>query len=171
MANGPGGVEKGSMVSVVRALQSQTHDGEAPGVILANMGQLYWWPEGQRAITLGAKNALPLASLVHTGRKYVPALNDIPGHTSPDQHARYIFNEVLSGTLAEGAMLEIVTVGGGSCEIVQRFLDEEWGVWAVKVSCLVLIETICTVDMFCNAGFKEFLAKVCPVFDYLDKTY
>lgn len=50
--SGSGGVNKGSMVSVVSALQQQrasAEDSRPPGVVIANPGQLIWWlPPSQR---------------------------------------------------------------------------------------------------------------------------
>ncbi|KAM5358332.1 hypothetical protein ACJZ2D_015373 [Fusarium nematophilum] len=61
VANGPGGLVQGSMISVVEALKGQTG---RPGIVLANMGQRHWWPEEGRALTVSGSADIPLPSLV-----------------------------------------------------------------------------------------------------------
>jgi hypothetical protein len=171
VANGPGGIEKGSMVSVVRELRAQAATGShgqssSPGVILANMGQLYWWPEGQRPLTITAKAAIPMSSLVHAGVRYSPLLNDIPQNEDPARHVEYMFSEVLPRMVAEDAVLDIIAVGD-SCETVEKFLDDEshWRVWGKRLCSMVLLETVCMEETLSNTAFKDFLAKVCPLSD------
>lgn len=163
IANGPGGIDKGSMVSVVRELRARDPSCP-PGVILANMGQLYWWPEGKRPLTITAKAAIPMSSLVHAGVRYSPLLNDIPKNEDPTRHVDYMFADVLPQMIAEDALLDIIAVGD-SCETVEKFLDEEknWNVWGKRLSSMVLLETVCTEESLTNASFKGFLAKVCPL--------
>lgn len=161
VANGPGGINKGSMVSVIQELRAQG-DQHAPGIVLANMGQLYWWPEGGRALTMPAKAAIPMSSLVHCGVKYVPSLNDIPQNECPKRHVKHMFEEVLPALMNQEAKLDIIVIGD-SCDIVERFLHEEgnWKVWGTRLSSMVLLQTIYLEESIKNPSFKEFLAKVC----------
>lgn len=172
IANGPGGLDKGSLISVVRELRAHaavassmdgtpTDTSSSPGVVLANMGQLYWWPEGKRTVTIPAKSAIPMSSLVHSGVKYVPSLNDVPGNESPARHVQYLFEKALPAMLSEGALLDIIAIGD-SCEVVQEFLDKEenWAGWGRRLSSMVLVETISREESFVNSSFKDFLAKV-----------
>ncbi|UKZ56730.1 hypothetical protein TrVGV298_010571 [Trichoderma virens] len=172
VANGAGGINEGSMVSVVRALASQRSspdDASAPGVVLANMGQTYFWPQGNRAITVLASSYLPLPSLLHKGIRHVPALNDIPGNEGPEQHVKYIFGEVLRSMASEKAMVDVIAIGD-SCEIVEKFLDgkEAWEVWGKRLSSLILLSPVCEADGLTNEQFKDFMTKrargylVCP---------
>ena len=164
VANGSGGLDKGSMVSIVRALKEQTafsRDESAPGIILANMGQRYWWPDGKRALTIADSAAIPLPSMVHTGRKYISSLNDIPGSETPLRHVETIFNEVVYLSTHRDTMINIVAVGQ-SCEVVEKFLDDakNWKKWGTRLNAIVLLGNIYTVDKLINKDFKEFLAKV-----------
>jgi hypothetical protein len=166
VANGPGGINEGSMVSVVRALvasqrSSSPDDASPPGIVLANTGQTYWWPEGKRAITVSASAALPLPSLVHKGIREVPSLNRVPGNENPREHVRYIFDEVLGSMAGEKAVVDVVAIGE-TCEIVERFLDgkEAWDAWGERLGSLILLGPVFEVDGLTNAQFKDFLAKV-----------
>ncbi|KOS20789.1 hypothetical protein ESCO_004121 [Escovopsis weberi] len=161
--SGPGGINEGSMVSVVQALRGQACsalEDDAPGVILANMGQLWWWPQGNRAITVGASMAIPLPSLVHLGRRHSPKLNNVPCNETPEKHVNYIFNEVLHLLVNENAMIDVVAIGD-ACEIVQRFLDDahNWTIWKSQLNAMVLIEPVMDIALLKNDDFKIFLAK------------
>ncbi|KAL7962335.1 hypothetical protein V8C34DRAFT_311192 [Trichoderma compactum] len=172
VANGAGGINEGSMVSVVRALASQRSspdDGSPPGVVLANMSQTYFWPQGKRAITVLASSSLPLPSLMHKGVRHVPALNDIPGNEDPVRHVKYIFGEVLRSMANDKAVLDVVAIGDG-CEIVEKFLDgqEAWDTWGKRLNSMTLLGPVCEAEGLTNAPFKDFMAKrargylVCP---------
>ncbi|KAL7910216.1 Arb2 domain-containing protein [Trichoderma velutinum] len=172
VANGAGGINEGSMASVVRALASQRSspdDGSPPGIVLANMGQTYYWPQGKRAITVLASSSLPLPSLSHKGVRHVPALNDIYGNEDPVQHVRYIFGEVLRSLANDEALLDVIAIGD-SCEIVEKFLDgqEAWDTWGKRLSSLTLLGPVYEAGSLTNGLFKDFMTKrargylVCP---------
>ncbi|KAM0245487.1 hypothetical protein ACHAQJ_010547 [Trichoderma viride] len=163
VANGPGGINLGSLVPVVQAVKSQVgskSDDTPPGIILANMGQTCWWPEGKRAVTVIASSAMPLPSLVHRGRQHVPGLSDILGNESPEEHVKYIFSAVLGSLADDNAAVDIIAIGE-SCEIVERFLDGKatWDIWSKRVSSLVLVGPIYEVGGLANEQFKEFMTK------------
>ncbi|KAL7800114.1 hypothetical protein V8C37DRAFT_364158 [Trichoderma ceciliae] len=151
------------MVSVVRAIKSQRStqaDASPPGIVLANMGQTYWWPEGKRAITVTASSAVPLPSLVHKGRRHVATLNDIPGSQGPTEHVKYMFSEVLGSLADENALVDVIAVGE-SCEIVERFLDGKrtWDIWSKRLNSLVLLGPVYEAEGLTNEQFKMFMVK------------
>ncbi|KAL7925805.1 Arb2 domain-containing protein [Trichoderma austrokoningii] len=163
VANGQGGINEGSAVPVVRAVKSQKASGSddtSPGTILANMGQTCWWPEGQRALTVSANNAVPLPSLVHIGVQHVPHLHEIPGNKNADEHVEYVFTDFISGMASDEATVDIIATGE-SCEIVERFLDEEriWNVWGNRINTLVLLGPVYDSSGLKNEKFKDFMAK------------
>lgn len=164
VANGPGGVNKGSMVSVVKALKAQSTsitDLASPGIVIANMGQRYWWPEGNRAITLVATGAIPMPSMVHVGRKYIPSVNDIPGSESPLKHVESIFQDVLANLAPHDAKIDVIAIGD-SCEVFEKFLDDakNWETWGPRLNAAVLLGSCYTENKLRNIDLKEFLAKV-----------
>lgn len=162
VVNGPGGMIKGSMLSVVQALAKQRaspHDAEPPCVLLANMGQRFWWPEEQRALTIEDAADIPLPSLVHTGWKYSKELNEIPGSESPDAHMATIFNKVLD--VNKNAKIDIIAIGQ-SCEVVLGFFEdkENWAQWGRRLSSMLFMGTVFRTDSLINDEFKDFLANV-----------
>lgn len=164
VANGPGGIDEGSVIPVVRAVKLQKgscSDDTSPGILLANMGRTCWWPEGQRAITVTANNAVPLPSLVHRGVQHVPNIHDIPGNSSAEEHVKYVFNEVLSRRAGNKAIVDIIATGE-SCEIVERYLDGEgaWNIWGNRISTLVLLSPVYDSEGLKNEKFKDFMVKV-----------
>ncbi|KAM4065552.1 putative arb2 domain-containing protein [Hirsutella rhossiliensis] len=161
--SGPGGIDKGSMVSVVQALQAQASSGtdsSPPGVVLANTGQLYWWPEGKRGLTVTSSANIPLPSMVHLGRQHVPALNSIPQNEDPASHVNYVFREVIGGLAKQDAIISLVAIGG-SCELVTKFLDNEvnWAAWGDRLSSMLLLGHVYPDDGLKTPAFKEFLTK------------
>lgn len=159
VANGPGGLDWGSMVSVVRALRARAAP-EPPAVVLANTGQRHWWPEGRRALTVAASAAVPLPSLVHRGRRHVPALNSVPGSEDPARHVRHVFERVLGDLAARHAAVSVVAVGE-ACELVTRFLDDvrSWAAWGPRLGAMLPLGHVYPDDDLTNAALKDFLAK------------
>lgn len=162
VANGRGGVDKGSMVSVVRQLRTQhstPNDATPPGIVLANVGQLYWWPDEQRALTVSACLAVPLPSLVHEGVRYVKEVNATDGNETHEAHIQHVFDKVLKKKILKDAVVDVVAIGD-TCALVECFLDKNWDTWDSRLSSLLLIETICEAHTLKNVSFKDFLAKV-----------
>ena len=162
VANGRGGVNKGSMVSVVKQLRTQhstASDATPPGIVLANVGQLYWWPDEKRPLTLSACSAVPLPSLVHEGVRYAREVNAIDGNETHEAHIQHIFDKVLKKKVRKDAVIDVVAIGD-TCTLVECFLDKNWDTWDSRLSSLLLIETICEAHTLRNVFFKNFLAKV-----------
>ncbi|KAI5467850.1 Arb2 domain-containing protein [Mariannaea sp. PMI_226] len=162
VANGPGGLTKGSMVSVVDAIRetAAASSSLSPGIILANMGQRFWWPKGKRALTISASADTPLPSLVHSGTKYVPALNDIPGSETALRHLGTVFNDVIGNLPNNDIKIDVIAIGE-SCDIIERFFDDEgnWSTWSSRLSAMVLLGTVFETSHLSNDAFKKFLAQ------------
>ncbi|KAM3507192.1 hypothetical protein MY10362_001926 [Beauveria mimosiformis] len=155
VVGGPGGVEKGSMIGAVKAMQRH----ESAGIILANMGESYWSQEHKRAITVGNSAALSMPSLVHMGIKYHAEVNDIPGSESPACHVRTILSTVIARNAKKNAKINIIAIGD-SCEVINTLLDDEkiWTEWGPSLQSAVFYS-----PAFYNeakqAGLRNFLAK------------
>ncbi|KAI1140783.1 Arb2 domain-containing protein [Hypoxylon sp. FL0543] len=139
---GPGGINKGSMVSIVSELlkqRSSPSDPSPPGVILANMGELIWWPGGNRTLSRSAFNATPMKSAVHIGSTYTKE-NQVPGNETFMRHVNYIFEEVIPHFVNESAGIDVVGVGDGA-DTVERYLDlfPVWETWKKRINCLALV--------------------------------
>ncbi|KAH7161276.1 hypothetical protein EDB81DRAFT_924686 [Dactylonectria macrodidyma] len=163
VANGPGGLVKGSMNSIVPVLRQQVAspvDASPPGIVLANMGQRYWWPEGKRALTIEGSGDTPLPSLVHSGTRHVSPLNDIPGSESALRHVETIFRDILASVTASTTKIDIVAIGQ-SCEVVENFFDDQknWDSWCGRLSSMILLGTVFDTVGLTNEGFKKFLAQ------------
>ncbi|KAH7261177.1 uncharacterized protein BKA55DRAFT_504472 [Fusarium redolens] len=161
IANGPGGLAKGTMLSVVQTLAKQTaspNDPEPPCVILANMGQRFWWPEEQRALTIEAAADIPLPSMVHSGRRFIKELNEIPGSETPLAHMTTVFNKVLE--VNQTVAVDIIAIGQ-SCEVVLQFFENEkhWAQWGNRLGGMLFMGTVFATDLLVNTEFKAFLAK------------
>ncbi|KAI5867633.1 hypothetical protein GGS23DRAFT_612772 [Durotheca rogersii] len=160
VAGGHGGVNKGSVVSIVAELQKQrssASDAEPPGVVLANMGELIWLPQAQRTLSILAFNCARMKSAVHKGRVVTPG-NLVPGNETPKAHVNYIFNDVLPHLVNDRARLDIITVGD-SAEFVEQYLDlpPVWQTWHRRINCLAIVGGQYAIWDLNNQEFKEFL--------------
>ncbi|KAJ6790121.1 hypothetical protein PWT90_05652 [Aphanocladium album] len=155
IAGGPGGINKGSMVQVVRAIQRR----ESTAIVLANMGESYWSPTYKRAMTVAASAALPMPSLVHLGIKYHSQVNDVPGSESPVNHARTVLDTAVVKYAKKDAKISIIALGD-SCEAIATLLDEE-KTWVDRSSSLqaALFYTPAYYHEPKQAGLKDFFAK------------
>ncbi|KAI0838293.1 Arb2 domain-containing protein [Hypoxylon sp. FL0890] len=139
---GPGGVNKGSMVSIVSALlkqRSSPSDPSPPGIILANMGELIWWPGGNRTLSRTAYDATPMKSAVHNGNT-VTKKNQVPGNETFMRHVNYIFDEVIPHFVNDRAGIDVIGVGDGA-DTVEQYLDlfPVWETWKKRINCLALV--------------------------------
>lgn len=164
VANGPGGVAKGTMVSVVKELHRQvasSQDDAPPGIVIANTGELYWWPEGRRSLTTLDSAATPLPSLVHYGRRYTELENNVPGNESPEKHVAYMFEHVLGPAVGKNTKLSLVGIGQ-SCDLLIRFFErmDNWNRWNSNLDTMLFLGTVYSAEDVANAPLKEFLAKV-----------
>lgn len=162
------------MVSVVEAIKDpNAYPGRTiPGIILANMGQLYWWHEGKEAITVDASSAIPLPSLVHTGTKHIPEVNTIPGNEDPFQHMESILTQIIANKCQENVRLDIIAIGE-SCETVVRFFDNplHWDAWAPSLGAMLFCSPTLALETLSNEGLKGFLATVSIIFKVTLSTF
>ena len=161
---GMGGVNKGSMTSVVKAINEQTsskHNSEPPGIILANMGALWWWPEGKRALNSRSSQAVPMKSAVHLGRYYDPKVNAVEGNATPEQHVAYIFDEVLPKLVNNQARLDVVVLGDAT-HFVEWHLndDSKWAAWGPRMNSLSIVGGSYDKKYVECDGLKQFLPEV-----------
>ncbi|KAK3330604.1 Arb2 domain-containing protein [Apodospora peruviana] len=160
---GPGGINKGSMVGLVQELKKQqasATDSTAPGVILANPGELWWWPEGKRALSPSLRHGIPMTSAVHLGRYYEPNRNAIPENRTPAEHVRYIFDKVVPAMVPVSAKIDVIAVGDVA-EEVEAYLnnDAAWAEIADRMNSLALLGSFYSGDKFKCEGFKAFMRK------------
>lgn len=174
---GKGGVNEGSMVGVVKALMRQgwgemkkpeKDDDGGPGIVLANTGELWWWPEGGRGLTARQSQAVPMKSCVHWGRFYDAAANAIPGNEGVDQHVESVFESVLGNPelVSAGIDIQVLGVGDGAVAAA-RYLDRNWGRWAGRVGCLAMLGAGVDAASVESEGFRVFLKEVSVFFNLL----
>jgi hypothetical protein len=141
VANGPGGVTHGSMVGVVAQLQKQRSsatDPSPPGVILANTGELLWWPGGSRALCRSSFFATPMRSAAHEGIRFDRNIHTVPGNRDVDDHVRYIFETVVPAFVDKEAGIDVVGVGDGAIAVLQYFdSDGTWTRLKDRIRCFV----------------------------------
>ncbi|KAI1296461.1 Arb2 domain-containing protein [Xylaria venustula] len=158
---GPGGIDKGSLVSVARALLQQrasSTDPSPPGIILANMGELIWWPKGRRTLSKIAFDAAPMRSAAHLGNYLDPERNRVRDNESPEAHVKYIFEKVVPTFVSPSAGLEIIGLGDGA-DVVESYLNSNatWARVGSRINCFASVGgQFPAWDVKCE-GLREFL--------------
>ncbi|KAI3529048.1 Arb2 domain-containing protein [Colletotrichum filicis] len=163
VVNGPGGINKGSMVSVVQEINRQRaspYDDGPPGIIIANTGELWWWPEGKKALSPTSAMAVPRKSMVHHGRANNPRYHSIPNNKTPEAHIAYVLSEVIPSLLSANARLDIIGIGLGA-DHATKVLDtpETWSALDHRINTLSLLGSTTSVDELSHQPFKEFLPR------------
>ncbi|KAK3335465.1 Arb2 domain-containing protein [Cercophora scortea] len=170
---GPGGIDHGSMTSLVRALKKHTSsptDASPPGIILANPGELWWWPQGRRGLTPTQRHCIPMSSAVHLGVYHDETKNSIPENRNPAEHVRYVFEKVVPALVPAAAKLDVIAVGD-LADDVEAFLDDEnvWREVGGRLNCMTLLGGFYNTGESKCVGFKNFLkdrARAYMIHDY-----
>ncbi|KAI1809898.1 Arb2 domain-containing protein [Poronia punctata] len=158
---GRGGINKGSLVNTVTTIlkqKSSATDATAPGIIVANMGELLWWPKGKRTLSWHAFDWTPMPSGAHEGNLVVPKIHHVPGNENADAHVKYIFEKVFPALVNHTARIDIIGIGSGA-DIVQEYLNSDW-VWkriGHRINCLAIVGgALARSDIKCHA-FRQFV--------------
>ncbi|KAI1324455.1 hypothetical protein F5Y16DRAFT_305577 [Xylariaceae sp. FL0255] len=145
----------------------------APGIVLANTGELLWWAAGKRTLSHMAFQAAPMSSAAHIANFIDPETCFVPGNASPLEHVKYIFENIVGNAemVRPDAVIDIIGIGTGA-EVVEKFLDSEgvWNKWGGRLGCFAIVggmlgadryidkkKGITSADGFTGEGFKTFL--------------
>ena len=162
VANGHGGIDKGSLVSVVREIKGQRcspDDTTSPGIIIANPAELWWWPEGKRPLEIVRRGRAPMETAVHTQRLHDDRLNAIPANKDAASHTEYMFKHVLPHLARKDVKIDVVAIGH-ACDPLENFLghQENWEEHAAcRLNALVLLGGYWRLGGDHGEGFKKFL--------------
>lgn len=162
---GPGGVNKGSMVSIVSALlkqQCSSTDSNPPGIILANMGELLWWAAGNRTLGHSAFHNTPMKSAVQAGNA-ITEDTKVPHNESMKTHVHYIFDKVIPHFLNMRSGIDVIGIGDGA-DTVEEYLDlpPVWERFKDRINCLSLVGGLHPASELRSEEFANvFLRNVC----------
>jgi hypothetical protein len=164
---GRGGINRGSVVGLVNALAKQRTSATVPtppGLVIANPGELWWWPEGGRGLTPIERHRVPMASAVHYGRYHDPKVNEVPGNRTVAEHVKGVFETVvMGGMLNKEAKVDVIVIGDVASE-VEGYLNDDavWEKVAGKLNSLVIMGGFYSSKEFKCEGLKQFIKQVRP---------
>jgi hypothetical protein len=101
-------------------------DADTPALVVLNTGQLLYSHKYNKAMTLRSWSGLPRKSVAHDMIKAHDEENRVPGHRSPKEHVKSVFDSVLCNPdrVAPDAELYVIAIEGGT-ESLLNILGEE----------------------------------------------
>ncbi|KAK4125268.1 hypothetical protein N657DRAFT_633134 [Parathielavia appendiculata] len=161
---GRGGITRGSVLGFVEALnkqQSSATDPAPPGLVIANPGELWWWPEGGRGLNPIERHRVPMASAVHYGRYHDPKVNEVPGNRTVSEHVKGVFETVVMGDMvSKEAKVDVIVIGDVATE-VEGYLNDDtvWERIGGKLNCMAILGGSYSSKYFKCEAFKQFMKK------------
>ena len=168
VAGGAGGIDQGSMVCVVKYIQETQPDA---GIVIANPGELWWWAEGRRPLTLLSRESIPMKSAAHWGPiDHLEWTNlKAPRNGNEREHVECVFSDVLDAEDMANphATIHVIALGLGA-DSIQEFLDAHWIRWQDRVKSYFSVGGMTSKDSIEHSGYLEWMRKVslhwaCPV--------
>ncbi|KPI36886.1 uncharacterized protein AB675_11827 [Cyphellophora attinorum] len=123
---GENDIATGSVLKIVDGIMNgpaATTDKGAPGFIITNPSQLFWYRGEQRPVTWYRWLNLPMPTAVSPAYRVDPEKNLIPGNANSKEHVEYIFEEVLAGSTVDAdAKLDIIAMDWLGKEVLSILL-------------------------------------------------
>jgi hypothetical protein len=101
------------------------HD-DTPALVIFNTAQLLYSHKHNKALTLRSWSALPRKSIAHDMIRIHEGENRVPGHRTPQEHIKSVFDNVLCNPdrVAPDAELYVIAIEGGT-ENMLKVLGED----------------------------------------------
>ncbi|CAK7269460.1 hypothetical protein SEPCBS119000_003579 [Sporothrix epigloea] len=166
VVSGGGGIEQGSVISMVSRIRgldavasAATNKTTLPAVLIANPGELFWWPDARRSLSLHAVEGMPRPSAAHLAPRKFPGQNNIPGHGTADDHVASVFKDLLTRD-SNISPVRITAIGiAGGADALETFLDhpERWHRWGPFMDSIVLLGGLYEEQHIKTDAFRAFL--------------
>ncbi|WEW60537.1 hypothetical protein PRK78_006024 [Emydomyces testavorans] len=125
-------------------------------LILTNPGQLVWYCNGERAVSLPTWHAIPRPSAVDPPMK-MSYYNKIPGNETWQDHITYVFEEVLAKKAPPTAKIDIIGLAEGGLGAI-RYLAEHWPTWQSRISAICLSNPLHVINHLHPPSFAKFIS-------------
>lgn len=184
VVGGGGGIDHGSIVAMVqqvRGTDTQKTD-PPPAILIANPGEIFWWPEARRALSLPACEGMPRPSAAHLPPRRMPGQNVVPGHETADAHIASVFEDLLgpakapakapveapaqahtrddekTAAAASCRRITAIAIAGGA-DALEAFLDhpDRWRRWGPHMDSLAVLGGLYEEHHIKTDAFRSFL--------------
>ena len=149
-------IASGSAINLLNAIQESSLN--PPAIVIANPGQSIWYNGGKSAVSPATWSALPRETAVSSPMVIDERRNRVPKNENVASHVRYVLDEVLGHLTDKTAKVDIIGVGDGALEVVER-LQIDWIKWEKRVEAVVVGASHVWKTEFVNQQFKEFWGK------------
>ena len=157
---GQNSIAAGSAIDLVKdILTTPDPSGEAPAIILANMGQLLWSNRLKRAMTSLSFLAIPKETAVDHCYMIDEVRNRVPGNSSQAEHVKYIFEVIVQKMVDKDAVIDIIGIDDGAAESVE-YLQANWAKWEKRIQAIAVGIPYLWRNMSWDEGFTSFWSKV-----------
>lgn len=128
-------ISSGSVIDFVTTIRDSGY-GEDTAILIANVGQLIWYRRGARAVTRATWSALPRKFGIDGPMKVDSVKNRVPGHETPEDHVRSVF-EMVKQTARADVAIDVIGLCDGAEEAI-KYLGENWAHWKENVQAVAV---------------------------------
>ncbi|KAF2131905.1 hypothetical protein P153DRAFT_334207 [Dothidotthia symphoricarpi CBS 119687] len=146
-------------------------DGDVPGLVVLNTGQLLYSHKFNQAMTLRSWSALPRKSVAHDAIRIHDEENRVKGHTNPQEHIKSVFDEVLCNPdrVAPDAEVYVLAIEGGTDDVLD-ILAENFEKYGSRITAMALIHSLIDESQITNPQLKALLHQRTRQWKYSDIT-
>ncbi|CAA9965230.1 hypothetical protein PTMSG1_08589 [Pyrenophora teres f. maculata] len=133
-------------------------DSTTPGLVVLNMGQLLYSTKYDQAMTLRSWSAMPRKSVVHEMIPIDDEVNRVPGHRTPEEHIKTVFEQVICNPerVAADAEVYVIAIENGTQRIVS-LIAKDFEKYGSRITAMALVDSTIADTEIQNPHARAFL--------------
>ncbi|KAI1604989.1 hypothetical protein PtrCC142_002837 [Pyrenophora tritici-repentis] len=147
-------------------------DSTTPGLVVLNMGQLLYSTKYDQAMTLRSWSAMPRKSVVHDMIPIDEEVNRVPGHRTPEEHLKTVFDQVICNPerVAADAEVYVIALENGTQRIVS-LIGNNFEKYGSRITAMALVDSTVADAEIHNPHARAFLRQRTRQWKYNDLTF